>query len=411
MREYRRNKIAQYAYEEIEIYRRMASQKEIHVASFDWQEEWENLPLLSKEWIVGRMADLAAPRYVLWENTPRMQSVFTSGTMGVCTEILWLIEDVKKSLMPLWLRRYKKYGILPDDRLCTFHSLTQYARESEWYYIKDQELSFAKEELNEERLFSIYHKIKAHQVKWMILQPSLLQFLYQFMKKKNLPVWEELTYIELTGEFVPEGFYQKMRKWFGISIVNQYGTHEVNTIAYGEGTGYLDLVDENVYVEVVDDNGDVLPDGEEGNVCVTCLTNRAMPFVRYLVGDIGKIRELDTGSGTKRQLCLTKARCMDVIHLADGTEINPYVLQKAVEVTNHYMENAILQFRFIQTAYDHMRVELVIDDEYAFEPICRCVKNHIYQEELKGIHFKFIEMEYMFNPDKEEKWGWFYSEV
>lgn len=411
MRENRRNTMAQYAYKEIEVYRQLASERGICPASFDWQEEWEKLPLLSKDRIVKRMADLAAPRYLFWENTPRMQSVFTSGTTGVCTEILWLVEDVKLSLMPLWMRRLKRYGISPKDRLCTFYSLTQYAKETDWFRSNDHELLFAKEELNEERLSTIYNTIKTYQVKWMILQPSILQLLYQFMKKNNLSVWDDLAYIELTGEFVSESFYQKMRKWFGISIVNQYGTHEVNTIAYGEGTEYLDIVEENIYVEIVDENGCTLPDGEEGNVCVTCLTNRAMPFVRYLVGDIGKIREYDTNSGKKRQLCLTKARCMELIHLADGTDINPYVLQKAVEVTNHYMEGAILQFRFIQTAYDQIRVELVTEEEYAFDTICRCLEDHIYQEELKGIHFYFYKKEFMFYFNNEEKWGWFYSEV
>lgn len=411
MRENRRYKMAQYAYNEIEVYRQLASQKGICPSSFDWQKEWEKLPLLSKNQIVKRMADLAAPRYLFWENTPLIQSVFTSGTTGVCTEISWLVEDVKRSLMPLWMRRLKRYGISPKDRLCTFYSLTQYARETEWFHCKDHELSFAKEELNEERLSKIYEMIKKYQVKWMILQPSILQLLYQFMKKNHLPVWDDLAYIELTGEFVSERFYQRMRKWFGISIVNQYGTHEVNTIAYGEGTQYLDIVETNVYVEIVDENGCTLPDGEEGNVCVTCLTNRAMPFVRYLVGDIGKIRECDIGSGKKRQLCLTKARCVDLIHLADGSDINPYVLQKAVEVTNCYMEGAILQFRFIQTEYDQIRVELVTGEEYAFDLICRCLEDHIYQEELKGIHFCFLRKEFLFNLANEEKWGWFYSEV
>ena len=57
-----------------------------------------------------------------------------------------------------------------------------------------------------------------------------------------------------------------MKKWFGVPIANQYGTHEVNTIAYGETTDYLDVVESNVYVEIVDTNGRVLQDGSEGEV-------------------------------------------------------------------------------------------------------------------------------------------------
>ena len=77
-------------------------------------------------------------------------------------------------------------------------------------------------------------------------------------------------------------------------------------------------MESNVYVEIVDTNGRVLQDGSEGEVCVTCFTNKAMPFVRYLVGDKGVMRTQDG----KRQLRLTKARCMDFIYLEDGTIIH-----------------------------------------------------------------------------------------
>ena len=62
-----------------------------------------------------------------------MQHVFTSGTSGQCLEVCWLLEDTKKSLLPLWLKRMKQYGIVPQDCLCTFFSAKRYDKEPNWY--------------------------------------------------------------------------------------------------------------------------------------------------------------------------------------------------------------------------------------------------------------------------------------
>lgn len=413
MEKYNRHyKMAENAYREIELYRRVAAEHQMDIETFDWVGKWQELPVISKHMLRGRMADLLDPKYIFWENTSRMQSVFTSGTTGMCLEISWLLEDIKMSLMPLWLRRLKKYGILPGDRLCTFYSSRQYTRENNWYQFSGNELAFAKEELNEERLMEIYEMLVSNHIKWMIVQPSILLLLYQIMYKKELPLWRELEYIEVTGEYMTEDFYQRMHKWFRVPIANQYGTYEVNTIAYGEGTDYLDVVDSNVYVEIVDDNGYVLPDGEEGNVCVTCLTNRAMPFIRYLVGDKGKMRGgVDSSGIYKRQLCLTKARCADLIHLENGIDVNPYVLQKAVEITNYLMDDAVIQFRFVQTAFDEILVELITSEMYPFREICDSIMNHIFQKELGEVKFRFERKEYLLFDQGKAKWGWFYSQI
>ncbi len=76
-------------------------------------------------------------------------------------------------------------------------------------------------------MLEIYNKIVEANVKWMIVQLFLLELLYQVMKKYELPVWNSLVYIELTGEFYPNSFYKRMKKWFGVPIAYEYGTHEV----------------------------------------------------------------------------------------------------------------------------------------------------------------------------------------
>jgi phenylacetate-CoA ligase len=72
---------------------------------------------------------------------------------------------------------------------------------------------------------------------------------------------------------------------FGCPVTNRYGCEEVSLIACEcEQHAGLHVNAEGVYVELLRDGRPVGP-GESGSVVVTDLTNRAMPLLRYQVGD------------------------------------------------------------------------------------------------------------------------------
>lgn len=75
----------------------------------------------------------------------------------------------------------------------------------------------------------------------------------------------------------------------GAHIANQYGMTEVNTMGVQAPNGYFEIFNENVYIEILDKEGNVLPDGQEGNIYATCLQNYLMPFIRYETGDMGRL--------------------------------------------------------------------------------------------------------------------------
>ncbi|MGQ9661192.1 MAG: phenylacetate--CoA ligase family protein [Kiritimatiellia bacterium] len=55
----------------------------------------------------------------------------------------------------------------------------------------------------------------------------------------------------------------------------------------------LHLSADNLYVEVVDEDGQQLPAGEVGRIVVTDLRNAATPFIRYEIGDLGRMASRD----------------------------------------------------------------------------------------------------------------------
>ena len=79
---------------------------------------------------------------------------------------------------------------------------------------------------------------------------------------------------------------------FNITVVNEYGSAEFGLIALERDQHWV-LNNLNLYVEVLDDAGKVLSNGEEGRIVITDLYNKAHPFIRYEIGDMGSITSIN----------------------------------------------------------------------------------------------------------------------
>src|SRR5689334_14221372 len=85
---------------------------------------------------------------------------------------------------------------------------------------------------------------------------------------------------------------EKIAEVFGCHVYNRYGSREVSDIACElPGASGLWVAPWGNYVEILDDEARPVPPGEEGNIVVTCLTNYAMPLVRYWIGDRGALAQ------------------------------------------------------------------------------------------------------------------------
>ncbi len=122
-------------------------------------------------------------------------------------------------------------------------------------------------------------------------------------------------------------------KGFGVKVVVEYGAAELDLIALEDKDGDLVLNEETLYVEILDDEGNPVKSGEEGRVIVTALFNRAMPFIRYELGDRAVLsNKLKNG---RRVLEKVSGRINDIIYLPSG-KVSPgltfyYVSKKLLE--------------------------------------------------------------------------------
>ena len=75
-------------------------------------------------------------------------------------------------------------------------------------------------------------------------------------------------------------------------------------------------------VEIVDREGNRLPDGRTGSIALTNLYNYTMPFLRYTLGDRGQILPVESrcACGTRGPvMTLLEGREDDILQLPDGS--------------------------------------------------------------------------------------------
>jgi phenylacetate-CoA ligase len=111
-------------------------------------------------------------------------------------------------------------------------------------------------------------------------------------------------------------------------------------------------------VEVLDARGRGVVE-EEGDLILTSLHNYAMPFIRYRIGDRGRLAAggCPCGRGTPL-LASIGGRAVEAFVRADGAVVPPALLVGAVRVLVD--PDLISRIQFVQEDYARVRVKVVV---------------------------------------------------
>jgi phenylacetate-CoA ligase len=88
------------------------------------------------------------------------------------------------------------------------------------------------------------------------------------------------------GDKLFDHYKKNIERVFDCKIFETYGAGEGLMIASQKDLDFMYIMSPCVYVEILDDFGNEVPDGEMGHVVVTSLIHKAMPLVRYKLGDL-----------------------------------------------------------------------------------------------------------------------------
>jgi phenylacetate-CoA ligase len=159
-------------------------------------------------------------------------------------------------------------------------------------------------------------------------------------------------------------YRESIKDAFGCGVTDTYGCTEGAMIAAQCHEGAYHLSINQCHVEIVDDEGRRVREGELGNVIATRLDNFAMPLIRYRLGDIAAI-ETATGAPCKcgRHTPTLKGligRDTDVVTSPSGKKM---IVHFFTGIFEHVPE--IRQFKVVQRTLDDIEIQFIPADNFS----------------------------------------------
>jgi phenylacetate-CoA ligase len=216
--------------------------------------------------------------------------------------------------------------------------------------------------MSPDRMREYIQSLNQKQPKLIIAYAQAIYELAKFAEDEKIPIVPQRAIISSAGTLYP-WMREKIERIFQCKVFNRYGSREVGNVAC-ERPGYegLWVAPWGSYVEIVDDNGNLVPAGVEGNILVTSLTNFAMPLLRYEIGDRGILFSEKSLNGTRVGQAFQKVsgRITDNFKTKSGKVIpGEYFIHLIGVVLN---DGTIKKFQLIQKQYDLIIVNIVKDE-------------------------------------------------
>ena len=317
--------------------------------------KWEDLPVLTK-------ADLQQPLDQRLSKGYSRKEVYVNKTSGSSGHPFIFAKD--KAAHALSWASFQ-------DRYQWFNLDLNRSRQARFYGIPLDFLGYQKERLKDRLgnryrfpIFDLSHvkmdgilkKFKSTPFDYINGYTSSVVLFAKYLNQQKLilkKVCPSLKACIVTSEMLFESDKKLMEAQFGVPVINEYGASELGLIAFQNKKNQFQLDSELLFIEILDDKNQALPNGETGRIVITSLYNKAHPFIRYDIGDMGTLSRKST---VKRPILEgLQGRTNDVARLPSGKVVPGltfyYVTKSVIEEDGNVSE-----FVIEQTALDAFKV-------------------------------------------------------
>jgi phenylacetate-CoA ligase len=353
--------------------------------------KWNDLPIMTKKYFQKPLIDRLSRGFAL-------KNVYINKTSGSSGDPFIFAKD-KFSHALTWatnINRFDWHGIdFNTSYQARFYGIPLTFLGNKKERFKDflsNRYRFSVFDLSDVVLESFLQQFKTKKFDYINGYTSSIVLLAKFLQQKNLilkHICPTLKVCVVTSEMLFDNDKILLEKQFGVPVVNEYGASELDLIAFQNSNGEWIVNSETLFVEILDENNNVLPYGKEGRVVITSFFNKAHPFIRYDIGDIGILDEKSTAK--KPILKKLIGRTNDIAVLPSG--------KKSPGLTFYYVTKSIIEddgnvkeFIIKQTKINAFDIEYVSATELNLAQIKKIeAAITLYLE--KGLVFTFIRKE------------------
>ncbi|KAB1066527.1 phenylacetate--CoA ligase family protein [Tamlana haliotis] len=296
---------------------------------------WNELPVMTK-------LDLQKPLNDRLSNGFSRKNIYlnkTSGSSG--TPFLFAKDKFCHAL--IWanfIDRYKWFDLdVHTSKQARFYGIPL---DKKGYYkerIKDRlsnRFRFSVFDLSDEQMEKNIALFKASSFDYINGYTSAIVQFAKYLQKRNIvlkTVCPTLKACIVTSEMLFDSDKSLLATQFNIPIINEYGAAELGLIAFQNTHDQWVVNNEDLFVEILDEHNNPLPHGEIGRIVITSLYNKAQPFIRYDLGDLGALSESSTLE--KPILKCLNGRTGDLVKLPSG--------KTAAGLTFYYVTKTIIE--------------------------------------------------------------------
>lgn len=202
------------------------------------------------------------------------------------------------------------------------------------------------------------------------------------------------------GDKLFDHYRKNIERVFGCKVYETYGTGEGLMLGAQKDLEYLYVMDPYFIVELLDDEGNEIEDGEIGHVVVTSLVHKAMPLIRYKVGDLAiKLpknqypKEKELGLSLFQKII---GRETDIVETPLGKKL---IVHSFTGVFEYYPE--IKQFQVVQRTKELLAIRYIMGAN--FKPaVLEKIKNQLDTLAEESLNIDFIQVDEIL-PSKSGK--------
>ncbi len=205
--------------------------------------------------------------------------------------------------------------------------------------------------------------LETERPRYLTSMPATLEHLALACRDSGLPV--QLSGVLAISQQLTTNARGLIERVFGVPIRQNYGLNEVGLVAVRcpEG-GRYHVHAEHCHVEIVDDAGEACTPGDVGRLIVTCLTNAAMPLIRYDTGDLAQAVDGPCPCGrTLPTFGDVVGRYRQIVSLPDGTWQQWESIERAVAEMPDDLARPLRQYQLHQSLDGRFRLRLAVRGE------------------------------------------------
>ncbi len=323
-------------------------------------QHWEDVPVMTKQ-------DLQKPLEKRISKHYKTSDLFVNKTSGSSGNPFIFAKDKYAHALTwshiIWL--YSTYGLTLGKSLeARYYGLPKDLKPRLTERAKDffaHRYRFDVFDLSDHKLDEMIDFYKRKKFDYINGYTSSIAMLAKHLQSKNLKltsICPSLKFCITTSEMLFPTDRKVIEEYIGVPVINEYGASELDIIAFEDTEGDWLLNDKTLYTEVVDDDDQPVPDGEEGHLVITGLYNYGHPFIRYKIGDVGIIDESSKNGNPKLKKLI--GRTNQFAFLPSGKRVPAltfyYVTKSLIEDSG-----AVKEIKVIQTTKEEFRVEYVAD--------------------------------------------------